>query len=282
MKLMTKTNDTTHKSTLGQLASQVVGDPSKPRLVMLHGWGLHQGVFKGIEADLVNDYQLQLIDLPGFGQSQLADNFTEADYQLDNVLAKLDELIEPNSHLFGWSLGGLLALGLAERYPDKISSVYSLCSNPCFVERAHWPHAMPRVTMEKFAKQLAEDFEQTLARFLALQTLGSETSKADLKSLQQTLLTKGLPNTKALTAALNLLIEVDLLSALPKIQQPVTMAFGRLDALVPKTAANAIQNEHSHVQCHTFNKAAHAPFISHKTEFLDHLTCHLKAHSFRA
>jgi len=37
---------------------------------MLHGWGMHAGIFKSWAADLSKDFTLNLIDLPGHGQNQ--------------------------------------------------------------------------------------------------------------------------------------------------------------------------------------------------------------------
>ena len=46
-----------------------MGEPSLPPLVMLHGWGLHSGVWLKVEAALAEHFHLHLIDLPGFGDA---------------------------------------------------------------------------------------------------------------------------------------------------------------------------------------------------------------------
>ena len=41
-----------------------------PDLVLLHGWGLHGGVFERVAANLEADFCLHLVDLPGHGASR--------------------------------------------------------------------------------------------------------------------------------------------------------------------------------------------------------------------
>ncbi|HRA24442.1 MAG TPA: alpha/beta fold hydrolase, partial [Usitatibacteraceae bacterium] len=40
-----------------------------PDLVLLHGWGLHGGVWQGLARELAPAFRLHLVDLPGHGHS---------------------------------------------------------------------------------------------------------------------------------------------------------------------------------------------------------------------
>ena len=44
-----------------------------PDLVLLHGWGMNGAVWHGITQQLAAYYRVHLVDLPGFGNSPLAD-----------------------------------------------------------------------------------------------------------------------------------------------------------------------------------------------------------------
>ena len=57
-------------------------------------------------------------------------------------------------------------------------------------------------------------------------------------------------------------------TSLPHIKQPVGAIFGRLDALVPYKAIAQMQALRSDLDIAVLDKASHAPFISHKDEFL--------------
>ena len=101
----------------------------KPGLVLLHGWGVNQGVWQGIRAQLADSVTLITPDLPGFGSQ----SHYPLPYSLDAVVAQLATQIPDNSYLCGWSLGGLLAIALANRYPEKVQQLGLIGASPCFV-----------------------------------------------------------------------------------------------------------------------------------------------------
>src|SRR5690606_38311261 len=88
----------------------------KPTLVLLHGWGVNQGVWQSIRQRLPAAVSVLTPDLPGFGVTQ---QFPQP-YTLDTVCQVLAEKIPDGSAVCGWSLGGLVALALATRYPKKV------------------------------------------------------------------------------------------------------------------------------------------------------------------
>ncbi|HEY0722138.1 MAG TPA: alpha/beta fold hydrolase, partial [Gammaproteobacteria bacterium] len=49
-----------------------------PDLVLLHGWGLHGGLFRSLADRLAPHFRLHLVDLPGHGRSVMP----EGDYTL--------------------------------------------------------------------------------------------------------------------------------------------------------------------------------------------------------
>src|SRR3990167_1523074 len=55
------------ENNMSLLFAETMGDG--PELVLLHGWGLHSGIFEPIRAELTRQFRVTFIDLPGFGQS---------------------------------------------------------------------------------------------------------------------------------------------------------------------------------------------------------------------
>ncbi|HHQ4923588.1 TPA: alpha/beta fold hydrolase, partial [Aeromonas veronii] len=76
-----------------------------PDLVLLHGWGMNGAVWHGIARQLASHYRVHLVDLPGFGNSPLAD---EVDYSLPWLAEQVAAILPQKCHLLGWSLGGLV------------------------------------------------------------------------------------------------------------------------------------------------------------------------------
>ena len=100
------------------------GQRSHPQLpiLMLHGHpgnGAAMGVFGEV---LGMDRWAFAPDLRGYGNSQVNRPFELADHLLD-LEALLDRLTIPQCVVLGWSLGGILALELALKYPERIKGL---------------------------------------------------------------------------------------------------------------------------------------------------------------
>lgn len=240
---------------------------SKTHLVLLHGWGLNQGVWQNILPLLEQTFQVVTPDLPGFG---LQTDFPE-DYQLTAVIDQLVTYIPEQSVVCGWSLGGLLAIAMAERYPAKVKQLGLIAASPCFLAQADWP-GMRAEVMTQFAIALARNIEQTIQRFLSIQALGSENARQDIAQLKLALNAYPPPQSMAVKAALQLLATTDLRQSLAKLSMPIAGCFGRLDSLVPVTILPLLQQLQPQARFHVLPKASHAPFISHPTEFANWLT----------
>jgi len=84
-------------------------------LVLIHGWGMHAGVWQPIVKQLAKDYMLYLVDLPGMGESRPVEP-----YLLDRLADEVAEVMPGISDVLGWSMGGLVAQKLAAEQPDRI------------------------------------------------------------------------------------------------------------------------------------------------------------------
>lgn len=235
-----------------------------PDLIMLHGWGLHGGIWQLAAEQLASDYRVHLIDLPGFGRSELT-----APFSLQHMVQQVMDVMPEQAILLGWSMGGLVAQQIAMQQPQRVSALINVATSPCFMNRDDWQVGLKSHILGDFSNALAQDYVATLQRFLAIQTIGSEHAKLDIKLLKQQLFLHGEPHQQALTKGLQLLHDVDLRSTLSDIQCPTTWLYGRLDSLVPVASAAQIKQLMPKAQQHIFSKASHAPFISHRAEFVD-------------
>ncbi|PPL16050.1 pimeloyl-[acyl-carrier protein] methyl ester esterase, partial [Oceanisphaera arctica] len=154
--------------------------------------------------------------------------------------------------------------------PMRVQSLITLASSPRFVAEADWPGIKPGV-LAAFEQQLAEDHRQVVNRFLALQAMGSEHAREDIRQLRESLAEKPAPDPAALAAGLTLLGEVDLRSRLNQLQLPMLRLYGRLDGLVPKKAIALVDALLPHSQSHIEPRASHAAFISHPDATADRI-----------
>ncbi|WP_429068189.1 pimeloyl-ACP methyl ester esterase BioH [Aeromonas bestiarum] len=236
-----------------------------PDLVLLHGWGMNGAVWHGIAQPLAAHYRLHLVDLPGFGNSPLADG---SDYSLPWLAEQVAAVLPQKCHLLGWSLGGLVASQLALTQPERCQSLITVASSPCFMARDDWPGIAPKV-LTGFNQMLAGDFKQTIERFLAIQAMGSEHARDDIRQLRHWLAERPAPQLAALEAGLGLLADVDLRDALATLSLPWLRVYGRLDSLVPKAAIPLLDERYPASHSLVLEKASHAPFISHPQQFVE-------------
>jgi len=234
-------------------------------LVLLHGWGMNQGVWQLIKPELEFLYSANVrsLDLPGFGDNPAC----PTPYTLHDAAALLSEQLKPDSILMGWSLGGLFALYIAKHWPEKVSKVILIASTPFFAEADNWPGIKANV-LAQFKEQLVNHREKTIERFLAIQAMGSESARDDIKQLKQLLNQYGAPKSEALSAGLDILQNDDLRDLFAHCSVPIKAIFGRLDALVPYKAISKMAALNADFEYEVLDKASHAPFISHKDEFL--------------
>ncbi|RVT44548.1 pimeloyl-[acyl-carrier protein] methyl ester esterase [Rheinheimera sediminis] len=238
-------------------------------VVLLHGWGLNHQVWSQLLQALPQELDIYTPDLPGFGLSPCP-----ASYDIDSVLAVLAEQIPDQSMVIGWSLGGLLAIALAGRYPHKVSALGLIASSPCFMAKDNWPGMQSKV-MQQFAGHLQQDLALTVERFLAIQAMGSSTARQDIKLLKQAVLSLPLPSAMALQGGLELLASLDLRQEFAALTQSVFIILGRLDSLVPVAIAPLLQSLRPELRVEIVQKASHAPFISHQDEFISLLSRYL-------
>ena len=228
-----------------------------PDLVMIHGWGLHSGIWDDFAPLLEANFRVTCVDLPGHGRSGWRGEDSLEEW-VDAVLA----VVPKRAAWLGWSLGGLVAMRAAQRHPRHVSALVTLASTPCFVRQPGWQSAMLPSLLETFSVELVQDYARTLERFLSLQVRGSERANAVLKALRATLLAQGEPDAAALLAGLDILRSSDLREGLKSLDRPWLMIMGERDMLVPVNAGRETSTLCATARLEVIEGAGHAPFLA--------------------
>lgn len=228
-----------------------------PDLVLIHGWGLHSGIWDGFAPLLETRFRVTRVDLPGHGRSDWRGE-ASLDEWVDAVLAAVPS---PAAWL-GWSLGGLVAMRAALMAPGQVAALVTLASSPCFVRRPGWQSAMLPALLETFSVELQLDYGRTLKRFLSLQVRGSEHASFVLKTMRSTLLAHGEPDAAGLSAGLEILSTTDLRNDLGEIACRTLLLLGERDTLVPQGAGSGTVALLAAAQLAVIEGAGHAPFLA--------------------
>jgi len=236
-------------------------------LLLIHGWGMHGGLWDGVAKSLAQHFPVMAVDLPGHGLSTKG----KQPFALDAIVDTLSEQFSGPLAVCGWSMGGQIAMRWALRDPRIVERLVLVSSTPCFAERDDWQFGMPQHILRQFAADLEHDHSATLRRFLGLQVRGSEAERELLATLRASLFSHGEPDPDALRGGLEILRDLDMRAVLPEVKQPALVIAGERDRLSPPEASFYLAHNMPGARMVQIKGAAHAPFLSHREEFVKHV-----------
>lgn len=236
---------------------------SGPDLALIHGWGMHGGIWDGVRADLAKNFRVHALDLPGYGASAACQP-----YSLGALAKRVAESLPPGINVVGWSLGGLVAQRWALDHPQQVRRLMLVGTSPCFVQRSDWESGIDPVILQSFANDLDQDYAGTLLRFLSLQARNGEDLRTVMKYLRAALFARGQPSAEVLKAGLDVLLDTDLRNEAGNFRMPLALLHGERDMLAPAGAARWLGARMPGARLEMISGCAHAPFLSHPEIFL--------------
>lgn len=238
-----------------------------PEIVLVHGWGLHAGIWSELAVTLAQRFTVISFDLPGHGRSQATPMPGQLGALTDIVVAQ----VRGPAIWLGWSFGGLVVLDIARRYPRQVTKLVLTAATPRFVQAPDWSAAMAPGVFSGFAENLHTDYRGTLMRFLSLQAGGDDAGRALIRRLRSELFVHGEPQSQALANGLAILEATDLRAGLAAISAPALVVHGQLDRLVPPAAGRYLAAQLPHVQLAVLDGAGHAPFLTRPQRYAERL-----------
>lgn len=194
---------------------------------LLPGWAMAAGTMQPLREALLERLPGRRIKCQGLPIIRLSN--------MEPDLIALADRLAPGV-LVGWSLGGMLAVQLQRRFPERFSVVVTIASNACFVERAGWPTAMPAEIYKEFYADMRNDPAKALKRFALLVTQGSAQRRSLGKSLQW-----DEAGAEQRLHGLALLAVLDNRVPLARTAAPMLHCLAGNDALVPAAAAEPLR-----------------------------------------
>jgi esterase len=147
------------------------GDRTAPSVVVLHGIMGHVREWDTLTAALAPDFAVTALDQPGHGRSDWASDYAAMSMAAD-VLALLDHLEIDRTHLIGHSMGGVVGLLVAARWPERIGKLVLLDVGPgSFATEVA---AEVDVTLRALARAAYAGIDQPLTEWLAGNPLARE------------------------------------------------------------------------------------------------------------
>lgn len=199
------------------------GDP----LLMLHGWGKSLETMRPMGELLAPHAQVHLIDLPGFGRSEIPESSWSAFDYAARILKYMDQEKIATADIAGHSFGGKVALCFALRYPDRIKKLVLMAS--AGLKRSPTLLRQLKLSTLKYGGKALKLIDRSFDSQLFSEYFTPRFGSADYQQAG------------ALRPILVRSVNEDLSSEIPNIRAPTLLLWGENDTETPPEMAYRLQ-----------------------------------------
>ncbi len=225
-------------------------------ILLLTGWGATCAVWEPIIPVLSNGYQINCVIPSWHRDSKIAGSLGEIDNYIENLAATINR----PTNIIAWSMGGLLAVKLAARFPEYIENICFIASVPKFVCQDNKNAGIDYQWFTGFLARYQTQPMSALNKFLTLLAKGDESARTSLRFLKKACDFENY-DLKECGYGLALLQQLDLLETLKTLQCNTSFIHGASDAVVSLVSAqHAAYISDSPLSI--ISGAGHAPHIS--------------------
>jgi len=227
-------------------------------LVFLHGWAQSRQVWfqqRAMFPDAI------FLNLPGHGGA----TDVPSDGWVESLALQL-----PNEPclLVGWSLGGMLALEMVHRFPERIAALALVSTTPCFRRKDDWHPGCDEHFFAGFESAVASDSPRLLNRFFTLMLHGDALSRSAFNALAKQAVARQRPASAAgLKNGLEFLRSLDSRKMIADLSAPTLVLHGEQDVIVSIESGRWLAESISGSQMTLFPDCGHAPFLSQPERF---------------
>jgi pimeloyl-[acyl-carrier protein] methyl ester esterase len=226
-------------------------------IVMLHGWAMNLKIFEPfVELFNIKKYKFILINLPDMHDEMIWDEVIE---EIDGSLKKISI---KEFDLFGWSLGGHIAIDIYLKNKTLVNQLYLVATTPQFVNSEQWKLGLEKNIFENFSTGILSDSKKTLNKFFNLQLIGQE-NKKDLLNFLDSNVSKEKINISSLHNYLKHMETKNYNNALEQISCQVNLISGKKDKIVPIESQYELLKLIKNKRHLFIDEASHIPFLSH-------------------
>lgn len=152
-------------------------------VLLLHGFMSDMSSMQDVADRLTKDFNVLLVDLPGFGKTTLEEIDVSYLDVLDSIKKLIDELSLENLHVVGYSMGGRIAIGLMCMYPELFKSAV-LESTTVGIESDSARFERMQIDIER-AAEIMRDYEAFVDKWEEMSLFHSKTRLTEAQYLSQ-------------------------------------------------------------------------------------------------
>jgi pimeloyl-ACP methyl ester carboxylesterase len=202
-------------------------------VVQIHGAGFGHFNFAPATPELARRFQVVDFDLRGYGKSERPVQRYDMEVWADDIAGLLDALDIPEAHVHGTSMGGMIAIVFAGKYPERTTSVVINCAAAKLgrAGRLVFKNWIDIATLDPLGPG-----SRILAELIAWQALSKSVLEtpdgvAAIDTIQQIL--RDSNRIEVFTAACQAMCDMDIRGWLPRITSPALVLGGDEDLMTP-------------------------------------------------
>lgn len=229
-------------------------------LVLLHGMGMSQEVWRSQKKGLSDDFTVITLDLRGHGCSKNDTTDFSISAQAKDLRELLSQLALKNVFLLGWSLGAAVAFRYLQDF-NKEKQVGKLGLVGAGID-----YRMPGPQQKEFQQWISllmsdnENWPKLFAESCLSGAQPPETSRFLEKIIRKT-------GNAAIAESARCLAKECFTDLLPNLDLPVLVCCGRHETQRAVTAAQALAKTLSRSRLVFFEKSGHSPFLQEPEKF---------------
>lgn len=238
---------TLHYLSAGPAASVAAGEP----LICLHALGCDLGVWESVAAELAVRHRVVRYDLRGHGRSDCGPGGEATiDDHVGDLVTLLDRLGVSSATLLGISVGGLIALAAALRYPRRVRRLVMCASAARIGTRESWTERMTLVR----TRGLEAMADLILGRWVRPEFAAR--APAAVRALRDSLTRTPVEGYLATCATLR---DTDLRAQAETLRVPALVLSGEHDVAVPASAGRELAEALPDAHWQMIGGCAHLP-----------------------
>lgn len=103
------------------------GSPNRQKAILIHGWSSSSYAMSPLTGLLSQRFSCVAVDLPGYGKSPRLSGPTTIGAYADLLVDLIEQVSDGPVVLVGHSMGGMIALTIAQRYPEVVERMVLIC-----------------------------------------------------------------------------------------------------------------------------------------------------------
>lgn len=242
-------------------------------VLLLHGYMESLHVW-GDFADMLAEagYRVIALDLPGHGISEVYGEMHTMEMLAATAAELLDKLSVEKVNVIGHSMGGYVALEMADKFPDILESLTLFSSTPNADTEEKKEDRRREMEIVRSGRK------EMLSKVLPGKGFAPQNRKAMEEDIEDFALQLMLTENEGIVALLNGMMErKDMNLALTRLHIPQLFIFGKYDEYIPREVAESVMDKNPQAQVAWLENSGHNGFLEEPERSLEVIGGFLKS-----